>query len=140
MEIKIGTVTVLEHLATTPWSVQGFRISAQRSQEIVGYLRAEGIKVKERKNRQTTIEFTVTRTFTSIEDAEVHILEHDLDVPEVATVRIMAVGFSGNRIYRYLENAGVSVVDTAFVKGKTIRTSYRIAGGKILRTNPSNIT
>ena len=137
MEIKIGTVTVLEHLATTPWSVQGFRIGAQRAQEIVGHLRAEGVKVKERKNRRTSIEFSVTRTFSTIEEAEVHILEHDLDVPEVGTVRIMAVGNSGNRIFRYLKDAGVMVVDTGFVKGKTIRTSYRITGGKMLRTNPA---
>ena len=49
----------------------------------------------------------------------------------------MAVGNSGNRIFRYLKDAGVMVVDTGFVKGKTIRTSYRITGGKMLRTNPA---
>lgn len=134
MEIKAGTYTLMKH-GDASWAFSGFRVNGSRLIQEAGHLRAEGVKKFDRKNARTTVDFTVTRTHESLEDAESHVLSHELDVPNRATVSFIGIGLTGNRVRRYLENAGIETVDVSMV-GRTTFTTYRIAGGRMLKQNP----
>ena len=134
MEIRVGTKLILK-TGDEDFSFSGLRIASTRSSQTGRYLRAAGVKKFDRGNVETIIGLTVTQLHDAIEDAEVFLMEHELDVPNVANVTISAVALSGARIRRYLQNASVDVIDIAMM-GKTTMTTYRISGGEILKQNP----
>jgi len=138
MEIKAGT-KILMKAGDGDWNISGLRIQGNRRIQRAEHLRAPGIKVYDRKNVETTVEFTVSQLHESIEDAELHILEHELDIPNRATVTITAIGLQGQRIRRYLKDAGIPSIDHRLM-GRTTFTTYRIVGGEMLKQNPGTNT
>jgi len=115
--------------------VSNFRINGQRQAQIGQFLRAEDVKVFNRKNLQTNVSFTVTRLHESLMIAEIFILQHDRDVPAQGLVTFIAGDEGGKQIERYLNAAMIQVSERSFIGVSTMH-SYTIIGGELLIQRP----
>jgi hypothetical protein len=113
-----------------PWhsQVANFRINGVRVVQVAQYLRAEAVKVFNRKNRQTTVTFEISRKHKTVQDAEVFILEHGNNIPGQGLVTFQALSSTGLVTERYLEAAVISGDDCSYI-GATTRHNYQIVGG-----------
>jgi len=146
MKVTIGTFTLAEHdFTSTPaghqattlksTAVSDFRINREVAGQIAEFVRAAQVKTFDRKNRKTSISFSVAREHTTIRNCEAWILEHSTKLPNSGLVTLQAKSDSGASSERYLQDA-VLVVAESHYEGASSFHTYQIIGGDILTEKP----
>jgi hypothetical protein len=125
MKIEIGAVTLCAGALDSPEDLQ--REAADSLQVIPG-LRATWAQAVNRGNRVHTLRFQLTKTYASVQLAEVALLDHPGDVPTTGNVKITSEGSSPT--VRYIRNATVHAFAARQI-GLSILWQYTITGGEI---------
>ena len=112
--------------------VSNYRLNGQRLVQVVGGFRKEAIEAFDRKNRQNEITFDVARTFDTLDEAEVFVLEHPDKIPGRGTIVFTAR--NGGRVVKRKITGVIQLAALSF-SGVTVFTSYQIIGGKISIAN-----
>lgn len=135
MRITVGNpeFVLSDHNSTAPADL---RIVERRLTQVTEFVRAVDISTFDRKNKQTTITFSVTRQHASIRGAGVYMLEHATKLPNRGLVTIEARDTNGSLTRRYLKNAMISSVESRQLGVSTFH-SYEIVGGQMLTTKPT---
>lgn len=138
MRIKYGNVILAEH-GDSDWIVNDVQIGHRRMLQVDGRTRASGVKVKDRKNVQTTVTIQTTRIHATNQEAGIYLLEHEDDLPQdVDLLVIEELSTGGGIARRYLQDAGLEQVNVRRLAGKTTTQDYVLIGGKILKQAPTN--
>lgn len=132
MQLKINDVVIAGDGEIGP---QGLHVNGQILPQPAEFLRAEEIKVFNRKNARTVIAFARTQRFDDLADAEVFLWEHCAEVLIQGLLTITAKSET-KEVERYIQNALCRSYN-AHQLGVTIFTDYEILGGKILTERPS---
>ena len=105
--------------------------------ELANFLRAEYIKVYDRKNRKTTLSFEADRLHDDPFEAQIFSLDHPGEVPATGLIEItLTHPTSAIQTKRWIEG-GIEAVQLLSLQGATTRWSYSIVGGEILKTQPA---
>jgi hypothetical protein len=111
-------------------SPNGLAIHTERNTQVRQALRAMAARDSDRGNMQTSVSFSVTRYFSTVQLAESYILLHASTIPGGGTVVFQTVGGTNY----YLTNAVVKTTESKHT-GRTTSHSYSISGGLISSVN-----
>lgn len=134
MKITINDFILAE--MSGPVGVRDFKIVNDRLIEPAQFLRAEAGKFYDRKNRTTTVTFSVTRLHATLQDAELFLLTHESAMPRAGLVTFTARSDADEELSRYLADALVSVAEATYT-GVASRHFYKITGGLLLTAPPA---
>ena len=113
---------------------QGLRIVPAFVVQAVQNARASSTDFEDRFNDTTTISFRVMRGHRTLEQAEVFMMFHRLDLPRVGQIRLFAQNsVGGASSIGFIKKAVVSITDSNQTGLVTVH-AYQIQGGKLTRT------
>lgn len=117
---------------------KGLRLNGKRLLQAAEKYRKADVSVFDRKNLRNTIEFSVKRAFTSIQEAELFILDHENQVPNVGVIELQtsADNGAGGTASRFM-SGGVDSVSLTEQVGCAVTHSYVLIGGKISGSRPT---
>ena len=122
---------------TTTWlanggreSIDGLAIDGQRIVQVGTFIRAEEITPFARKNKKTTITFSVSREHNSIEDCGNFILTHAAELPFQGTLHMISIAAGGAEYEKILPNATI-ISDRSRQMGQSSFHSYTFIGGQL---------
>lgn len=130
-----GTPGVSER---THSSAGNLRISGDIATQDVRKIRASTASMLDRLNLATTITFDTTRKFATATEAELWSLDYDLSQPRTGLVVIESMMPTGGVTRRYIPGAVVHPPERE-VTGVSVRLTYRISGGSINPTQPTDM-
>lgn len=128
MKIEIGALTLCAGGLDSPEDLT--REAADTIQVIAG-LRAEFGQAVNRGNRMHTLRFQLTKSYASVQLAEVALLDHPDEVPTTGNVKLTSEGSAPT--VRYIRNATVHAFAARQI-GLSILWQYTITGGEISAT------
>jgi hypothetical protein len=114
-------------------SVGSFRINGSRVLQISEFLRANHVRIRDRKNLRLTISFSVTRKHATVDECEAYVLTHAENVPGSGLVKFTTRSGS---LSRFLDASAIQTVDSSY-DGLTSRHSYQMIGGEMLTEKPT---
>jgi hypothetical protein len=109
----------------------------ERKIQVAETFRGDDVETFDRGNRETTVEFEVSRTFPTQEEADVYVLEHEETVPSSGIVMFTAYQPNGQKVVRYLTDGKVRAHELVEQIGVTTRHEYVIVGGLIQQAVPA---
>ncbi|MDR1414074.1 MAG: hypothetical protein LBI56_04030 [Puniceicoccales bacterium] len=125
MRISLGTI-VLAKGNIADEQPYDFKLTNARQVQIAAALRADAVKGFDRGNRQTTLEFKVSRRHESAEEAQMHVLQHAASLNGAHSSLLIVAEPSGDA---YLLN-DVAVGEVQSASEDIISTHfYKIIGG-----------
>jgi len=116
-------------------SVADLQINGRRIIQIAQLLRADEIKMFDRKNHQTTVSFSVSRLHSSVQASECFILEHSTGLPGQGLVTFVATDDNGRDVERHLQAACIEIDESRYI-GRSTHHTYTVIGGKMLKQKP----
>lgn len=105
------------------------RVNGQRLVQVMGHYRADAVKAKSRKNRQTTLSFQCARLHASEAAAKTFCSRHDADLGD-AEGDVLMLATADATAGEILRDAVVAVSDSQQF-GRTTITQYQIVGGAV---------
>ena len=132
MKIHIGT---FELAGAGELSPDSLRINAKRSVQIGQCIRAEAARPFNRKNTQTTVSFSVTRSHADMMAAHVYMLWHEVSIPGSGNVRFTGYNQNGAETVFYFTAGSLDTTDASHT-GLTTFHSYTLIGGRLTDKEP----
>lgn len=105
------------------------RVNGQRLVQVMGHYRADAVKAKSRKNRQTTLSFQCARLHASEAAAKTFCSKHDADLGD-AEGDVLMLATADATAGEILRDAVVAVSDSQQY-GLTTITQYQVVGGAV---------
>lgn len=115
----------------------GLRQNGKRLLQLAEKYDKEDIDVFNRKNVRNTFEFQVKRVFTTVQEAELFILDHENAVPNIGTIEFQTTGDNGASTASRFMVGGVDSISLVEQNGAAVTHSYVLVGGKVLQARPS---
>jgi len=131
MLVAIGNFALCDGTRPGGVGVTRLRFKVERKIQVAEVFRGEEVETFDRGNRETTVEFEVSRTFATQEAADVYVLEHEETVPSSGIVTFTAYQPNGQKVVRYLADGKVRAHELVEQIGVTTRHEYVIVGGVI---------
>lgn len=125
MKVRIGSTWLAPGgFAAT----QGIRVNGQQITQEVEFFRAVARQFYARKNRASVVSFSVTRTHSSLREAEAFILTHYASLPDSGDVYFYCGTDSDQQIVT-LPGAVLDAAEDGAILGTSSRFTYNIRGG-----------
>jgi hypothetical protein len=137
MLVSIGTFQLCDGTRSGGVGVTRLRFRVERKIQVAELFRGEEVETFDRGNRETTVNFEVSRTFATQEAADVYVLEHEETVPSSGIVTFTAFQPNGQKVVRYLADGKVRNHELVEQIGVTTRHEYVIVGGEIQQALPA---
>jgi len=138
MLVSIGSFPLCDGTRSGGVGVTRLRFRVQRMIQVADVFRGAEVETFDRGNRETTVTFEVSRTFTTQEAADVYVLQHEDIIPSSGIVTFVAFQPNGQIIARYLADGKVRTHELVEQIGVTTRHQYTIIGGTIQQTVPAS--
>ena len=132
MKIHIGT---FELAGAGQLSPDSLRINCRRVIQVAQHLRAEAARPFNRRNTQTTVSFSVTRSHTDVLAAQSYMLWHEVAIPSSGIVRFTAYNPAGAETVFFFTAGSLETSDASHI-GLSTMHSYTLIGGRITDKEP----
>lgn len=111
-------------------SVGNFRKSCSVAEQVNEFVRAAASEVVDRGNILTTLSFSTTRQFPTVEAAELWVLDYEVTWPREGMLVLESILPGGAVRRRYMAGAVVRPPDLSYL-GTSVAIQYVVRGGLI---------
>lgn len=114
-------------------------VNGQLAYEAVDIVRAATKRFFSRGNKSGTLQFSATRKFDSLQEAQIFILTHFSLLPEVALTEIVCGDVGDTPESVFFPNAVLSASPQGIYSGLSVRVQYTIEFGQVTTDYPPSI-